>query len=158
MWYDGSTLALLYQEENEYSMVKVPDTIDAMLDHLIDNYEVPIPMADFFYGDVYKAFFDYLISGAYMGQRLVDGVVCHHLSFESTGVDWQLWVEVGEKPLPRRFVITYLNLRGEPEYFAGMTWDLNPQLDQAMFQFTPPEGAKEVPFGKALKQKREKQK
>ena len=32
-----------------------------------------------------------------------------HLSFETTGADWQLWVEWGTRPLPRRMVVTLVN-------------------------------------------------
>jgi hypothetical protein len=152
LWYDGSSLSVLHREKKEYSTIKVPKTIDAMIDHLIDHYDLPMPLADFLYSDIYGAFHEYLISGEYLGQRLVDGVMCHHLSFESTGVDWQLWVEAGERPLPRRFVITYLNLPGEPEYFAKFTkWGLDPPINTGMYHFAPPKDAKKVPLQTAKK-------
>ena len=32
---------------------------------------------------------------------------CHHLAFEQATIDWQLWIDAGKDPLPRKLVITY---------------------------------------------------
>jgi hypothetical protein len=39
----------------------------------------------------------------------VDGVPCHQLSFESPGADWQIWIEADSTPVPRRFVIDFVD-------------------------------------------------
>ena len=62
-----------------------------------------------------------------------------HLSFETTGADWQLWLERGDRPLPRRLIVTFVNAPGEPEYLTVITgWELDQSLDGALFQFDPP--------------------
>jgi hypothetical protein len=150
-WYNGEQLARLVDtgSELQYARIDVPDTLDAMLDHLADAYDVSMPLADLLYADPYRTFSEDLISGADLGQRTVHGRPAHHLSFESSGADFELWIAAEGAPLPLRFAITYVNQPGEPVFLAEFgPWNLAPYLDPGMFAFTPPEGAKEVPFAR----------
>jgi hypothetical protein len=38
----------------------------------------------------------------YIGRGIIDRRECEHLAFRNHDTDWQLWVEVGEKPIPRK--------------------------------------------------------
>ena len=109
-------------------------------------------MADLLYADPYSTFTQHLISGAYLGKRTVRGRAAHHLSFESKGADFELWVAADGAPVPLRFAITYVTLPGEPLFLAEFDrWNLSPYLDPGMFSFTPPKGAKELPFARREK-------
>ena len=46
----------------------------------------------------------------------MDGVVCDHLAFRNLDTDWQIWVESGERPLPRKYVITSKTVAAAPQY------------------------------------------
>lgn len=147
VWFDGKTLVRYEPGTNTASRMDAPKTLDALLDHLADGYRVSLPLADLLYADPSAAFSEHLLSGAYLGKRLVDGVWCHHLSFESDAADFQLWITMGDRPLPRRFAVTYVEEPGEPELEATLSdWDLNAYLDDGMFHATPPKDAKEVSF------------
>jgi len=147
LWYDGKRLTRYEPVANTTSTMDAPRTIDALLDHLAEKYHVSMPLADLLYGDPNAAFGEYLLSGAYLGKRLVDGVWCHHLSFESAGADFQIWITVGDKPLPRRFAVSYVEEPGVPELVAILSdWELNAYVDDGMFHATPPEDARQVPF------------
>ena len=88
-----------------------------------------------------------LQSGYYIGLSDVDGVNCHHLAFSQPKVDWQLWIEAGEKPLPKKLVITYKGLPGVPEYRAIYShWNFEPKFREGQFTFTPPEKAVKIDF------------
>ena len=73
-------------------------------------------------------------------------VACDQLAFRQANVDWQLWVEKGARPVPRKLVITTRHAVGDPQFQAVMDWDVQPKLDKATFVFTPPKGAQEIPF------------
>ena len=64
-----------------------------LLEELIEKHEAQLPLADLLYADIAKSFKESIISAEYLGIKLVNGVKCHHLSFESTGADWQIWVQ-----------------------------------------------------------------
>jgi hypothetical protein len=159
-WYNGEQLSRLIEAESErqYTQIDVPDTLDAMLNFLADNYQQNMPVADFFYADPYGTLSEHLISGVYLGKRTVHGKPAHHLSFESHGADFELWVAAEGRPVPLRFAITYVDQPGEPGFLAEFEqWNLSPYLDAGMFSFTPPEGAEEVPAARSEEKEEEKE-
>ena len=137
--YDGKALTIVPQGGGAYARIDVPGTVDTMLDLIQADYQVNVPIADLLYGDLHGRVKDHLLSGVYLGERTVGGEVLDHLSFETTGVDWQLWLERGDRPLPRRLVVTFVNAPGEPEHLTVIKeWELDPALEGEMFSFDPP--------------------
>jgi hypothetical protein len=110
-----------------------------------------LPLADLIYNNIAGVMKESIISAEHMGERIVAGVPCHHLSFESTGADWQVWVQKWDKPVLKRFAINFVNIDGNPQYLAMFKeWRINPELDEQIFTFTPPFGAKEVEIKKSV--------
>jgi hypothetical protein len=149
VFYDGSNLTVWRRSENEVMTLPFTGTIDKLLDELIDKYEFQIPIADLLYSDVAKALGENLISSEYIGLRVVDGVPCHQLSFESDGADWQIWIEADSTPVPRRFVIDYVTEKDPPQFMAQIdSWSIGGDLDDSLFTVQIPEGVKQVEFAK----------
>ena len=83
--------------------------------------------------------------GRLRGLRPVGGVECDHLAFRNPRVDWQIWVQKGEQPLPLKYVITTKWVTGAPQYSLRLSdWNVAPQIDPAQFTFTAPEGARKL--------------
>jgi hypothetical protein len=60
-------------------------------------------------------------------------------------VDWQLWVQHGDTPLPMKYVITTKWLTGAPQYAVRFrNWDTAPEVSAEQFAFSAPEGAREL--------------
>ena len=55
------------------------------------------------------------------GSDLVEGVLCDHLAFSRDDTDWQVWIEAGERPVPRKLVITSIDLPGTPQFGVVIT-------------------------------------
>jgi hypothetical protein len=132
------------EEEKVYGQVQVPDTIDGMLDYLETVVQNPRPLADLLYNDL-SHLTDLPVSGKYLGRSYQEGIACEHLAFRGESLDWQLWIDRGENPFIRKVVIAYKNLPGKPQFAARLAeWDIKPALTDNMFQFTPPEGARQI--------------
>jgi hypothetical protein len=143
-WYDGKTATMHDEKENVYGRIPVPDTIDEMLDYLEEVIKNPRPLADLLYNDL-SHLSDLPVSGAYVGESYLEGMACDHLAFRGESVDWQFWVDRGEKPLIRKVVITYKELPGQPQFIAHLEkWDIQPEITDSLFQFSIPEGARQV--------------
>lgn len=144
-WYDGRTLTVLDKEHNRYASVEAPATIDATLDMVEDKYGVVLPLADLLFSDPYAVLTEKVTYGRYRGIHQAAGVACHHLVFAQDTVEWQIWIDAGEKPLPRKLVISYVDEPGEPQYAATIRkWNLEPQFPAELFRFEAPEGAERV--------------
>ena len=146
-YYDGKTVTVFDRGQKTCATVKVPDTIDAMLDDLHDRFDTHQTLADFLFADPYKVFTEHVQSGTYVGLHYVGKVKCHHLAFRQKLLDWQIWIDAGDQPLPRKFLITFKRQTDEPQYTALIhRWDVNPKLSNDLFQFQPPEGVRKVDF------------
>jgi hypothetical protein len=145
VWYKDKTLTILEKKDKVYGVMQVPDTIDAMLDDVIARFGITIPLADLYIQDPYKSIRGNIRIGRYIGLHHVGGTKCHHLAFRQDVLDWQVWIDAGEKPLPRKLVITYRETPGQPQYIAFLDkWDLSPQIDDSMFDFKPTPDLKEI--------------
>jgi hypothetical protein len=145
VWYRGKSLTVLDRDENMYATETVPARTDEMLDYMADEYHVIVPMADLMVGKTYDSLLTDVWSGTYVGLHNVGDTPCHHLLFRQDNLDWQIWIDSGKQPLPRKMVITYTEEPGQPQYVALIDdWDLAPTVSDETFTFKPPAEAKAV--------------
>ena len=86
-------------------------------------------------------------SGYCVGESMISGVLCDHLALRGEKEDVQVWIARGDEPVPRRIVITYRELEGQPQFWAQFTeWDFSPELSDTTFTFSLPEGAERIHF------------
>jgi hypothetical protein len=67
--------------------------------------------------------------------------------FTEAAADWQLWVEPGDKPVPRGMIVVYKTEPGMPRIVIDFSdWNLNAQPEASLFEFSKPEDAHEIQF------------
>jgi hypothetical protein len=146
--YDGTEVTLYAKPQNFYATREAPATLDALHDYALDRLDVTPPGVDLLYSDGGLGLLEGVTSGTYVGATTIAGRRCHHVAFRAPDVDWQLWIEEGERPLPCRYVITTLDVEHTPEMAVTYReWDTEPELSDELFTFTAPEGAKRIVFG-----------
>ena len=87
-----------------------------------------------------------ITSGKEVDTVKIDGTPCRHLFFtQSGGTEVELWVENNDRALPRRLIVTYRALPGQPNFIAELSdWNIGAKAADATFQFQPPPGATKV--------------
>jgi hypothetical protein len=103
-----------------------------------------VPLADLFrWGS--PSFSTAAITGASdLGPSAVLGTTCQHYAFRQDDIDWQIWIQKGDNPLPRKLVITTKTDEARPQTSAVYTWNLAPSFNDATFTFDPPADAGKV--------------
>jgi hypothetical protein len=145
LFYDGKSITLLNRVQNFYGSIPVPGTLDEALDLASERFGMMMPLEDLFVSDPYQSAIRKVVSGADIGPVTVLGVPCEHLAFSQGMVDWQIWIEAGAKPVPRKIVITYKDEDGAPQYTAIFSnWDFETKLPDFLFNFEPPPGASKI--------------
>ena len=146
-FHNGRTFTAYNPAKNVYIVTKVPPKIDDALDLVFERFGISVPIADLLYADPYQTLTENVQTGFLVGLHSVDGTPCHHLAFSQEAIDWQIWIEDGRHPVPRKLVITYRDEPGSPQYTARLSgWDLEPHLSDHLFEFHPPAGADEIEF------------
>lgn len=150
---DGKTMTIYGKKLNYYSSAPVTGSLDDILDNIGEKFNISLPASDLLYSDVYEGLMQDVVSGKYIGKEKVANVTCDHLSFSGKEVDWQIWVEDGEKKLPRKYLIISKQIEGKPEASIEITeWKTDLKLDEKMFTFTPPTGAQKIDFSQLKKE------
>ena len=144
-FFDGKVLTLFVRTSKAYIQFSSPGTIDDAVRTARFDAGLDASGADFLYADPYQGLVTDLKSGTYVGTTWVHGVECHHLAFRTPKVDWQIWVQVGDSPLPMKYLITTKWTTGVPQYSVSFRdWDTKPKIQPGRFKFTAPEGAKRL--------------
>lgn len=147
LYYDGKQLSLWGKRSNLYATTPAPPNIDAMLEVASERLGLEPPGGDLLYSQPYEVLTEDVLSGSYVGRSMSDGVPVHHLAFRGNQVDWQIWIEDGPQPVPRKYVITSKDMPQAPQYTVRLSeWNLKPEFSPAEFTFTPPEGAQQISF------------
>jgi hypothetical protein len=146
-FYDGTYMAAVAAHNNVYSKDRAPGTIDGLLDVVEEKSGIHFATADVMFSDPYAMLTKDLTSAFVVGAATVDGSPCEHLAFKGRGVHWEVWVETGEKALPRYLAVTYAQVENFPRFLVEFSnWNLQPKLAADFAVFKPPPNAKQIDF------------
>ena len=144
--FDGTQLAVFDLDEKVYATVKKPGTVDAAFDYFVNDLNMRLPLHDLLKSDLPQQLKDVLGSARLVAKEEVGGVATDHIAFRGHTADVQLWIPREGDPLPKRIVITYRDAAGQPRFEADLTgWNLNPDVPDTLFAFTPAAGAEQIP-------------
>jgi hypothetical protein len=119
LFFDGRTVSVFGKHVNGYAQFEAAGSVDQLIEALRAGHGIALPGADLLLSNSY----DVLVAGVkeakHIGRGVIDGRECEHLAFRNYDTDWQLWVEVGETPIPRKLVITSKALNNAPQYFVS---------------------------------------
>jgi hypothetical protein len=143
--FDGRTASILDRSTNEYAQLDAPGTVDQFVDKLRDEYSMALPGADLLAANAFEVLSADVLHGAHIGRGVVGGVECDHLAFRNEDTDWQIWIQVGDTPVPRKFVITSKTEADAPQYtLVVREWKTDVQPAADAFAFKTAEGAKKL--------------
>ncbi len=143
-FYDGKTITLMDRSKNFYTTITAPPEIDAALEHGIQAFNLRAPLADLISTKSYEYLTEGALSGFYVGLSKVQGVPCHHLAFREKDIDWQIWIEDSQTPVPRKFLISDKTAQGLQFTAMFTKWNTSPQLEDGLFTFVAPEKAEKI--------------
>ncbi|MGH6933786.1 MAG: DUF2092 domain-containing protein [Dongiaceae bacterium] len=143
--FDGKMLTLVDKDRNVFGQAEASGTVDQLIDKLRQELGIELPGGDLLLSNMYDVLSAPILAAKHIGRGIVDGVECEHLAFRNADTDWQIWIEVGDRPVPRKYVITTKTMAAAPQYSLRLhDWSFDPAPGADAFKFTPPEGAKKV--------------
>jgi hypothetical protein len=143
-FFDGKNFTIFGQVVNYYATVPAPPTLAELADDLSNKYGIELPLYDLFEWGNNDANVKKITAADDIGPSAVDGVTCEQYAFRQAGVDWQIWIQLGEFPLPRKLVIRTLTDDAKPQHSELLTWNLAPSFSENAFTFDPPADARRI--------------
>ena len=144
LFYDGKLVTLFTPAQKYYTSVPFAGSIGDLATTLQAKYGVELPLADLFVLGTPAAPLDKLDSAMNAGQDFVGSDLCDHYALRQGNFDWQIWITVGSKPLPRKLVITNRGDEARPQSVSLIDWDMKSVVASSAFTFKPPKGAKAI--------------
>lgn len=146
--YDGKTFTVYSKSSGYYAQAPMAGTVYELGRKLESEYPVELPILDLFAWADDQARRPAIRMARVVGFATIRGVACDQYVFREDGQDWQVWIQRGAQPLPRRLVVTVTGKPSRPQYSADYDWTLNPQIAAGAYQFTPPPAAIQVPLSR----------
>jgi hypothetical protein len=145
VYYDGKHLRVHAKTAGAVLDLPAEGDVDMVLNKAVEVFGAELPARDLLSADSYTPLMEAVEESAALGLVDIDGRTCRHLVFRTDEVDWQLWVEEGDRPLPCRYTITSKWTYAAPQYSVTFSnWAMDPELTDDVFSFTIPEGMQPV--------------
>jgi hypothetical protein len=145
MFFDGKTVKIYGKNINGYAQLEAQESVDQLIHSIRAGHGATLPGADLLLSNSYEILAAGIMEAKYIGPGIIDGRECEHLAFRNFDTDWQLWVEAGEFPIPRKLVITSKTINSAPQYTLRIkSWETGIETSPSDFTFTPPADAKKL--------------
>lgn len=145
-YYDGKTFTLWAPRKKYYATANAPGTIAQLVDTLEDRFAIDVPFVDLFRWGNDESMIKAITVADDVGPANVNGITCEQYSFRQAGLDWQVWIQNGQYPLPLKVVLTTTTDEARPQHVSTYTWNLAPSFDDKAFAFAPPKDATKITF------------
>ncbi|WP_245471442.1 DUF2092 domain-containing protein [Bradyrhizobium genosp. SA-3] len=144
--FDGKMLTVNNKDSKDYAQIEAPGTAEELIDVLREKHGVVAPGADLLLSNFFNVMTLDVVEAAVIGKGVIDGVECDHLAFRNMETDWQIWIESGARPIPRKYVITSKGIAQAPQYTLRIRdWKADVAADA--FAFKPDPAAKKIAIG-----------
>jgi hypothetical protein len=146
-FFNGKTITLYDKTDEVYATMEVPHDIEGALDKAHKDFRLRVALTDLASPALWEHISKKTEHSLYAGLHKVHGVPCHHLAFDGADVHLQVWVDTGDKPLPRKVVFVQKKLEGSPQWSAYLNdWNISTPLEDGLFTFVAPPGVKKIKF------------
>jgi len=144
--YDGKTFTVYSPKLGYYASVAAPRTNKEVLDTIYNKFGISLPLEDLFrWGDGSNEDRLKALKSAYkVGTATIDGAETDHYAFREADVDWEVWIQQGDQPVPRKLVIVDRTDPSRPTFISRLSWQINPSYSDADFTFVPDANAKRI--------------
>jgi hypothetical protein len=136
--FDGKLVTINDKDTKHFAQIAAEGTADHLIDVLREEHGVVAPGADLLLPHAFEVMTADTIEGAVIGKGVIDGVECDHLAFRNVDTDWQIWIESGARPIPRKYVITSKGVAEAPQYTLRIKeWKTDVPADAFVFKPDP---------------------
>jgi len=142
--FDGTTLTVHGKNLDAYASIEAKGSVDELFERLADA-GIEAPGADLLSAHVFDILMTDVTDAKHISSAYVGGVECEYLTFRTPEIDWQIWIQSGAKPVPRRYVITSKHVGQAPQYTLEISdFKSGPDVAKASYAIEIPKSAKKV--------------
>jgi len=141
-WYNGEYLTYYSFSENTYVTLESSDNIIDMTNTMHDTYDFKFPAIDFFSPTFTDDILENFDTIQFLGMKTINGQDCFHVMITNENLNVQFWISNDIQTLPLQFAIIYKKENNRQFEGTFSNWQLNPDIPNRLFDFSPPPSAK----------------
>lgn len=145
-YFNGERATLWAPGIRYYTQVDFKGTVAEMIAEAASKYDYEIPLSDLFFWGADDKDIEALTSAQHVGLASIDGRICDQYALRQEGVDWQIWIEDADPPMPCAYSIVDLTDEARPTFNAVVRVTSQLEFSDGRFAFDPPEDALAIPF------------
>ena len=146
-YYDGRNMTILSPKDKSYASSPAPAIIEELIPFAEEKAGLHALYSDLFTDAPHVYLTKNLTSAFIVGKSTINSISCDHLALKEEGLEWEIWIATGEKPLPLMMIVTYTNIPDKPTFiFHFSNWKLNAPIDKKAFAFHKPTGFVKIEF------------
>jgi hypothetical protein len=145
--FDGKQMTLLNADANVFAQAPQPGSVDDAILYFIRDLHMRLPLALLLSSHVGTELPPLFKDLEYVESTDLLGHATHHITGRTDSADVQFWIADGDRPLPLRVVIRYVNEPGQPQFWSEFSdWNTSPKLPDSTFQLVLPKDAHKIAF------------
>jgi hypothetical protein len=146
-YYKDRLLTLSDKLDGTWAQTTVPASIDEMLDDVIRQFGLPVPIGDLVSASPYDSIIGSSARGGLVSWGTIDQVPFAELDYADAVVGVKIWLPKSGPALPRRLEIRYKQSQIPLVTQLSFTnWKLDAPVPDATFAFQPPADRQPVMF------------
>ena len=146
-YFNGKTMITYSPRDKLYAVMDAPATLDELFPFAMEKAGVHTTFSDILTSDPYSYLTADLISAFWAGQSHIEGILCDHIALKEKGLEYQIWIAAGDKPLPIMMTMTYTDLPEKPRFILHYSnWKLDVPVAKDAFLFKKPAGAGKIAY------------
>ncbi|WP_226646692.1 DUF2092 domain-containing protein [Microbulbifer variabilis] len=152
--HNGDKFTMIAPRNGYFAEMQASQPTNQVLTKAAKDYGIEVPFADLLEWGRKPDAWAGIKEGFLVNSPMIYGQRTKHWAFRSENLDWEIWIQVGDKPLPLR--ISTVNTRdpAKPRFIATLKW--MQAKPEAAKEFTPAiEKLKQIKFKKAEPNKQE---
>mgnify|MGYP000592670483 CR=1 FL=1 len=157
-YHDGKQLTVIAPDEKYYGTIPANSTSIDALTRAAKEYGLEIPLVDLIAWGVKGPDALHVESAVYIGESDLQGKKVDHWAFRGPQQDWEVWVTLGDDPLPLKISIVSYHTFSQPRFTATITWQDRTSMTDSMFAPDIDKDFHQIPFKKLKPAKEEKAK
>lgn len=147
-FHNGNKFTMLAPRNGYFAEMEASQPTAEVLTQAAKDYGIEIPFADMLEWGRKPETWAGIKEGFLVNSPMVNGQRTQHWAFRSENLDWEIWIKVGDQPLPLR--ISTVNTRdpSKPRFLATLKWMEAKQGSAGKFKPST-EKLKQIKFKKA---------
>lgn len=121
-YHDGQKFTLVAPDEAYYGELEARGATRDFLIRAARDYGIEVPLADLLEWGHAQDSWKGIQEGFLVGKSKIEGMDVEHWAFRGAELDWEIWIQSGERPLPLRISTVNIKDPARPRFIASLKW------------------------------------